>query len=81
MDFTDLKKVKAEKEAKNAKLASKIKWYAILAIFGVLAYYSSLYSVTSIESDGYTTHMLCIGNATIENDFKCFQEFTYTNRF
>lgn len=77
----DLSKAKADKEAKKGKFMPKLKRYIIIASFIVMAYFSSLYSITSIETEGYTTNMLCIGNATVENDFKCFLEFTFTNRF
>lgn len=81
MEFTDIKKKKEEDKAKNAKFMHKAKRYIILALFLFMAYYSSLYSLSSIETEGYTTNMLCIGNATVQNDFKCFLEFTFTNRF
>ena len=81
MELTDIKKKKEEAKAKNAKFGIKLLIYTLLLIIVVLSFYSSLYSLSSIETEGYTTNMLCIGNATVENDFKCFLEFTFTNRF
>jgi hypothetical protein len=77
----DLKQQKQEREAKNANFAKKAKRYIIIALFIVIAYFSSLYSITAIETEGYTTNMLCIGISNVENDYKCYWEFTFTNRF
>lgn len=77
----DLSKAKADKEAKRGKFMPKVKKYAIIALIIYLGYWSSLYSITAVETEGYTTHVLCIGVSNVANDFKCYQEFTSTSRF
>ena len=71
MDFTDLKKDKAEKEAKNAKFGNKLKNYAILLVFLFLVANSSLWSFRTNTIDNDTLHILCIGTVHESNDFKC----------
>ena len=81
MELDDIKKNKLQRakdrELSNAKLRSKIKFYAIALVIAFLLLRSDLYDITTLTQDEQTIFQICIDRDTLKDGFECKQSFNY----